>query len=110
MPVSHPWLLLGLAIAAEVLGTSFLKLSAGMTRPGPTLLVLAAYAVAMLLMARVVLVLPLGLTYAIWSGLGIMATVVVGVLAYRQIPTPGQLVGLALIVAGVVIVNLNGRV
>jgi small multidrug resistance pump len=91
MPVSHPWLLLGLAIAAEVLGTSFLKLSAGMTRPGPTLLVL-----------------PLGLTYAIWSGLGIMATVVVGVLAYRQIPTPGQLVGLALIVAGVVIVNLNG--
>lgn len=45
---------------------------------------------------------------AIWSGLGIVATVTVGVLAYGQIPTAGQLVGLALIVAGVVIVNLNG--
>jgi small multidrug resistance pump len=64
------------------------------SRPGPTLLVLASYAVAMVLMARVVLVLPLGLTYATWSGLGIVATVTVGVLA--------------LIVAGVVIVNLNG--
>ncbi|MFM7228939.1 MAG: DMT family transporter [Cyanobacteriota bacterium] len=108
MTPSHPWLLLGLAIAAEVLGTSCLRLSAGMTRPGPTLLVLASYAVAMVLMARVVLVLPLGLTYAIWSGLGIVATVKVGVLAYGQIPTTGQLMGMALIVAGVVIVNLKG--
>ena len=51
---------------------------------------------------------PLGLTYAIWSGIGILATVLVGVLAYRQIPTTGQLAGMALIVAGVVIVNLQG--
>ncbi|MFW6730598.1 MAG: DMT family transporter [Synechococcus sp.] len=93
MTPSHPWLLLGLEIAAEVLGTSCLRLSAGMTRPGPTLLVL---------------VLPLGLIYAIWSGLGILATVTVGVLAYGQIPTTGQLMGMALIVAGVVIVNLKG--
>jgi small multidrug resistance pump len=56
----------------------------------------------------VVQVLPLGLTYAIWSGIGILATVLVGVLAYRQIPTAGQLVGMALIVMGVVVVNLQG--
>ena len=108
MPPSNPWLLLAMAISAEVVGTSFLRLSQGMTRPGPTLLVLAAYGTSMLLVSRVVQVLPLGLTYAIWSGIGILATVLVGVLAYRQIPTAGQLAGMALIVAGVVVVNLRG--
>jgi small multidrug resistance pump len=108
MPPSNPWLLLLLAITAEVIGTSCLRLSAGMTRLGPTLVVLAAYGAAMLLLARVVQVLPLGLTYALWSGIGILAIVLVGVLAYRQIPTPGQLVGMALITAGVVVVNVSG--
>jgi len=108
MPPSHPWLLLALAIAAEVLGTSFLRLSAGMTRPGPTLLVLAAYGTSMLLVSKVVQVLPLGLTYALWSGIGIVAIVTVGIVAYRQIPTAGQLLGMGLIAVGVVIVNLSG--
>jgi len=108
MPITHPWLLLALAIASEVLGTSFLRLSDGMTRPGPTVVVLAAYGTSMLLVSKVVQVLPLGLTYALWSGIGILAIVMVGILIYRQIPTLGQLVGMALIVAGVVIVNLRG--
>jgi small multidrug resistance pump len=108
MPPANPWLLLVLAIAAEVIGTSCLRLSAGMTRPGPTLVVLAAYGTAMLLLAQVVQALPLGLTYALWSGIGILAIVLVGVLAYRQIPTPGQLAGMALITAGVVVVNVSG--
>jgi small multidrug resistance pump len=56
----------------------------------------------------VVQTIPLGITYALWSGIGILAIVLVGVLAYRQIPSPGQLVGMALIAAGVVIVNLSG--
>jgi len=106
--MANPWLLLLLAITAEVAGTSCLKLSAGMTRPLPTLLVLAAYGCSMLLLSRVVQTIPLGITYALWSGIGILAIVLVGVLAYRQIPSPGQLVGMALIAAGVVIVNLCG--
>jgi small multidrug resistance pump len=106
--MANPWLLLLLAITAEVAGTSCLKLSAGMTRPLPTLLVLAAYGCSMLLLSRVVQTIPLGITYALWSGIGILAIVLVGVLAYRQIPSPGQLVGMALIAAGVVIVNLSG--
>jgi small multidrug resistance pump len=52
---------------------------------------------------------PLGITYALWSGIGIVAIVLVGLLAYRQVPSPGQLVGMALIAAGVVIVNLTGE-
>jgi small multidrug resistance pump len=106
--MANPWLLLLLAITAEVIGTSCLRLSTGMTRPLPTLVVLAAYGCSMLLLSKVVQTIPLGLTYALWSGIGILAIVLVGVLAYRQIPTPGQLVGMALIAAGVVVVNLSG--
>ena len=109
MPNTPAWLLLLLAIAAEVVGTSCLKLSAGMSRPLPTLIVLATYGSAMLLLSRVVQTIPLGITYALWSGIGIVAIVLVGLLAYRQVPAPGQLVGIGLIAAGVVIVNLTGQ-
>ena len=109
MPNTPAWLLLLLAIAAEVVGTSCLKLSAGMSRPLPTLVVLAAYGSSMLLLSRVVQTIPLGITYALWSGVGIVAIVLVGLLAYRQVPSPGQLVGIGLIAAGVVIVNLTGQ-
>ena len=107
--MSHPWLLLLLAIAAEVVGTSCLKLSAAMSRPLPTLVVLAAYGSAILLLSRVVQTIPLGITYALWSGIGIVAIAMVGLLAYRQVPSSGQLVGIGLITAGVVVVNLTGQ-
>jgi small multidrug resistance pump len=103
----NPWLLLLLAIGAEVIGTSCLKVSQGFSRPGPTFVVLSAYAISMTLMSRVVQILPMGLTYALWSGIGIVAIVIVGLLAYRQVPSVGQLVGMALITAGVVTVNLS---
>ena len=103
------WILLLLAIAAEVLGTSLLKLSAGFSRPLPTLLVVAAYSTSMLLLSRVVQTIPLGITYALWSGVGIVAIVLVGLLAYRQVPSTGQLLGMALITAGVITVNLTGQ-
>ena len=107
--MNHPSILLLLAIAAEVTGTSFLKLSEGFSRPLPALMVLAAYGCSMLLLSKVVQSIPLGITYAVWSGVGIVAIVLVGLLAYRQVPSPGQLVGMALIAAGVVIVNLTGE-
>ena len=108
-PMKMPWILLLLAIAAEVVGTSCLKLSQGFSRPIPTLVVLSAYAISMTLMSRVVQVLPMGLTYALWSGIGIVAIVLIGLLVYRQVPTQGQLLGMALITAGVVTVNLSGH-
>ena len=104
-----PWILLLLAITSEVIGTSCLKLSQGFSRPIPTLVVLAAYATSMLLLSRVVQTIPLGITYALWSGIGIIAIVLVGLLAYQQVPSPGQLVGIATITAGVIIVNLSGK-
>ena len=108
MQQSNPWTLLLLAISAEVIGTSCLRLSEGMTRPLPTLLVFSAYALAMALLSKVVLSIPLGITYALWSGIGIVAIVLVGVIVYRQIPTPTQLFGMALITSGVVMVNVTG--
>ena len=106
--MSQAWLLLLLAITAEVIGTSCLKLSAGMSRPLPTLVVLVAYGSAMVLLSRVVQTLPLGLSYALWSGIGIVAITLVGMVAYGQNPSVSQLAGMGLITAGVVIVNLGG--
>ena len=62
----------------------------------------------MLLLSQVVKTIPLGITYAMWSGIGIVAIVLVGVLAYRQTPTAMQLFGMTLIAAGVVTVNVSG--
>ena len=104
-----PWILLLLAIGSEVIGTSCLKLSEGFSKPIPTLVVLVAYATAMLLLSRVVQSIPFGITYALWSGIGIVAIVLVGLFAYKQVPSPGQLVGIATITAGVIIVNLTGK-
>jgi len=107
--MNTPLILLLLAIAAEVTGTSFLKLSEGFSRPLPTLTVLAAYSCSMLLLSKVVESIPLGITYALWSGIGVVAIVLVGLLAYHQVPSAGQLIGIALIAAGVVVVNLSGE-
>ena len=92
-----------------MIGTSCLKLSEGFSKPIPTLVVLVAYATAMLLLSRVVQTIPLGITYALWSGIGIVAIVLVGLFAYKQVPSPGQLVGIATITAGVIIVNLTSK-
>ena len=104
-----PWIMLLLAIGSEVIGTSCLKLSEGFSKPIPTVVVLVAYSTSMLLLSRVVQTIPLGITYALWSGIGIVAIVLVGLFAYKQVPSPCQLVGIATITAGVIIVNLTGK-
>ena len=105
--MSNPWPLLMLAITAEVLGTSCLRLSQGMTKPLPTILVFLAYAIAMGLLSKVVMSLPLGLTYALWSGIGTVAIVLVGWLAYQQTLSVAQLIGIGMITSGVVLVNIG---
>jgi small multidrug resistance pump len=109
MTNSQAWLTLLLAVAAEIAGTSLLKLSEGLSRPWPTVLLLLAYGCAIALVARVVMVIPLGITYALWSGIGTLAVALVGALAYRQFLSSNQMIGIALIVAGVIIVNLGGE-
>ena len=81
--------------------------AAGVSEPLPTLLVFSAYALAMALLSKVVLSIPLGITYALWSGIGTVVIVLVGRFAYNQMLQPAQLIGIGLITAGVVLVNLG---
>jgi multidrug transporter EmrE-like cation transporter len=105
----NAWLTLGLAIVAEVVGTSALKASDGFTRLGPSAVVVAGYAVAFYCLSLVLKSLPVGVTYAVWSGLGIVLITVVAFVIYGQrIDLPG-LIGMGLIVAGVVVLNVFSK-
>ena len=96
---------LAIAIIAEVVGTSALKASDEFTRLVPSIVVVAGYLVAFFFLSLTLRTIPVGIAYAIWAGAGIALIVAVGAVLFRQVPDLAGLVGLALIVAGVVIVN-----
>jgi small multidrug resistance pump len=95
-----------LAIVAEVIATSSLKAAQGLTRFWPSLLVIAGYGSAFWLLSLVVKTMPIGIAYAIWSGLGIVLVTLAGIVFYRQVPDFFACLGLALIIVGVMIIEL----
>ncbi|MBF9031352.1 QacE family quaternary ammonium compound efflux SMR transporter [Rhodobacterales bacterium HKCCE3408] len=101
-----PWIYLAIAIAGEIVGTSALKATEGFTRIGPSLLALAGYAVAFYFLAQVLRTIPVGVAYAIWSGVGTAAIAVIGIALFGQRIDAAGLVGIGLIVAGVVVLNV----
>ena len=101
---------LALAIVAEVIGTSALKATEGFTRPGPTLIVVIGYGIAFYLLSLVLRTLPVCVAYAIWAGMGIVLVTLVALLVYGQRPDPPAVLGIALIVTGVVVIQLFSRV
>lgn len=103
------YLLLGLAIISEVTGSTFLVKSNGFTKPVPTTITLVCFCVAFYLLALVVKVIPLGVTYAIWSGVGIILTSLIGLIIFHQNLTTPTLIGIALILLGVIIINIFGN-
>ncbi|MFN3495753.1 MAG: DMT family transporter [Hydrogenophaga sp.] len=105
----NAWMLLGLAIVAEVIGTSALKASEGFTRWWPSLLVVLGYAVAFYCLSLVLKSIPVGVAYAIWSGLGIVLITMVAFLLYGQRIDLAGLIGMGLIVAGVVVLNVFSK-
>lgn len=100
------FVILSLAVAAEIVGTSGLKASEGFTRLWPVAVVVVGYGVSFYLLALALQYLPLGVVYAIWSGLGTVGTVIVGVLYWRESLDLAGAVGIALIVIGVAVLNL----
>lgn len=103
------YLLLALAIACEVMATSALKICNGFTRLIPSLVVVFGYIVSFFALSQVVKTLPLGYAYALWCGFGIVLIVAVGYFYYRQpLDMPGIL-GIGLIMAGVLIINLFSK-
>lgn len=104
----NPYLALAVAIATEVVATSSLRASNGFTRLGPSLLVIVGYGIAFYLMTIALKHFPLGTTYAIWSGIGTAATAVVSWVFFKDHLTPLTGVGIAMVIAGIVVMNLSG--
>lgn len=103
------YLYLAIAIVAEVIATSALKASSEFTKLVPSIVVIVGYCVAFYFLTLVLRSIPIGVTYAIWSGLGIVLITLVGVFAYKEIPDLPALIGMALIIAGVVVINLFSK-
>lgn len=102
------WVLLSIAIFAEIVGTLSLKASDGLSKLGPSLGVLVGYATAFTLMAMSLKKLDVGVTYAIWSGVGIVGAAVGGLIFFDQQLSKMTILGMAIIIAGVVAMNLGG--
>jgi small multidrug resistance pump len=102
------WILLSIAISAEILGTLSLKASDGLSKLWPSLGVLLGYALAFSLMAFSLKKLDVGITYAIWSGVGIIGAAIGGVIFFNQHLSRMTIIGMAIIIVGVVVMNLGG--
>lgn len=103
------YLFLGLAIVAEVIGTTLLKATDGFTRVAPAIGVVAMYVAAAYLLALTVRTLPVGVVYAVWSGAGIVAVALLAWLIYGQALDVAAVAGMALIVAGILVINLFSK-
>ena len=103
------YLLLACAIAAEVAATSLLPRAASFTVLAPSIAVVVGYVVSFVLLARVVETVPVAVAYAIWSAAGTAAVAAIGAAFLGQSLSGWQVTGLALVVAGVVLLQLGGR-
>jgi small multidrug resistance pump len=103
------WLFLAIAIVCEVVATSALKATEGFTRWAPSLLVVAGYALAFYFLSLTLRNMPVGVVYAIWSGAGVVLVSIAGWLLYQQALDTAALLGIALIVSGVLVLNLFSK-
>ena len=103
------WLYLTIAIVSEVVATSALKATEGFTRWVPSLLVVVGYASAFYFLSLTLRSIPIGVAYAVWSGAGVVLVSLVGWLLYQQSLDAAALIGIGLIVAGVLVLNLFSK-
>lgn len=100
------YLYLSMAILCEVCATSALKSADGFTRLGPSAVVVVGYALAFYSLSFAIRTIPLGVAYAVWSGVGTALLSIIGVVVYRQAMDVAAVVGVSLILAGVLVLNL----
>jgi small multidrug resistance pump len=103
------WLYLFIAIVAEVLATSALKAADGFTRLLPSIVVVVGYGAAFYFLSLTLRSIPVGVAYAIWSGVGVVLVSIAGVVLYKQALDLPALIGIALIVAGVGVMRLFSK-
>lgn len=101
----HAWLLLSIAILAEVAGAIGLRFSEGFSRALPTGAALASFAIALVLVSRVMKALPVSIAYPIWAGGGTAGVAILGIAALGEPLTAFTVIGVGLVVVGVVLVN-----
>lgn len=102
------YLFLMTAIAFELFGTSMLKASAGFTKLYPSLGTVAGFGIAFYSLSLALQHIPLGVAYAIWSGVGTAATAIIGIIVWKETASITTVAGIVLIIAGVVILNIKG--
>ncbi len=101
-----PYLILAIAILAETIGTTALQASQQFTRPLPSLIVVLGYGIAIYLLSVSLKTFPVGIAYALWSGMGIVFIALIGFIAFGQKLDLPAVLGMALIIAGIVTINL----
>jgi small multidrug resistance pump len=106
MSLTQVYILLAISIILEITATGSLKATEGFTRWMPSLISVVAISGCMFLMSHVMKILPVGITYATWSGVGIVSLTLIGIIKYKQVPNLATIFGLVLIIVGVVIVNV----
>lgn len=103
------WVFLGVAIIAEVIATSALKASEGFTKPVPSLIVAIGYMAAFYFLSLVLRSIPVGIAYAIWSGLGVVLVALISWILYGQKLDLPAIIGMGLILSGVIVMNLFSK-
>ncbi len=103
------YLYLAIAVIAEVVATSALKATEGFTKLIPTIIVAIGYGMAFYFLTLVLKTIPLGITYAVWSGLGIILVTIIGIFLYKQIPDIPAIIGISLILSGVIVIHIFSK-
>ena len=103
------WFYLSIAIFAEIIATSALKSAAGFTRLWPSLITATGYAIAFFFLSLSLRTIPVGIAYAVWSGVGIVAIALIGLWFFQQQLDLAAYIGIGLIIAGVVVLNLFSK-
>ncbi|MDK1683585.1 DMT family transporter [Acinetobacter terrestris] len=108
-PVFLAYALLALAIVSEVTGSTFLVKSEDFTKLVPSILVFIFYVISFYLLSHVLKTIPLGIAYAIWSGIGIILTACIGFFVFRQSLNLPAVIGFVMIMGGVIVMNVFSK-
>ena len=100
---------LALAVLGEVIGTSFLKATEDFTKLWPSLIVVLGYGASFYFLTLSLKVIPVGIAYATWSGIGIVLVTVISIFLYKQVPDWPAIIGMAMIIGGVVVMQLFSK-
>ncbi|HJO93118.1 MAG TPA: multidrug efflux SMR transporter [Victivallales bacterium] len=104
------YVLFSLAIISEVVATTAMKASDGFTKTAPSIVVVIGYAIAFYSLSLLLKNVPIGIAYAIWSGMGIVFVTFISIYLYKQIPDLASVIGIGFIIVGVIVINVFSNI